>query len=418
MSLQGDKGNVFLTDDVIINEVLRLLKNNLVAAPLVYRDLEKRFGKLGDIISLKLPFRTKSASGRVLVKQPLVDIKQAFKINHQEHFGMDFTVRDRTLTIGKFADQYITSGIAQIANKIDESIILEGRKAFFGSGSPGTSVSTKSFLYAKAYMNKVGVMDDGMRRAIMDPVDCAEISDEIAKKYSKNVDTIIAKGYMGELGGFNTFESNNIFTHTVGDYGGSPQVAGADQTGSSVNTDGWSNNKTVLKVGDVFQMNGVYEINPQSYKTTGRLQNFVVTADVTSDGSGEATIPFSPSINDGSATTLDREGNSVSLSAYQNVTAEPANNATITVMGDANAIYRQNLLFHRDAMALVMIDLELPASATVKARARDADSGLSMSMTQAYDITEHVETTRVDAVWGVDMIYPELAHRLWSASAE
>jgi hypothetical protein len=61
-----------------------------------------------------------------------------------------------------------------------------------------------------------------------------------------------------------------------------------------------------------------------------------------------------------------------------------------------------------------MVDLELPQTAVVKSRVRDPDSGLSLSMTGAYDITNQSEITRIDAVWGVDVIYPELGHRLWS----
>jgi len=143
------------------------------------------------------------------------------------------------------------------------------------------------------------------------------------------------------------------------------------------------------------------------------LQHFVVTADVNSTGS-DATIPISPAINDGTLTTTDSEGNSLSLSAYQNVSAAPADGAAISVLGTADTSYRQDYLFHRDAVALAMVDLELPQSATVKSRVRDPDSGLSLTMTGAYDINNQSEITRIDAVWGTHMIYPELAHRLWS----
>ena len=57
----ADQKNNILTNDVIAKKALVLLKNNLVFARLVYRDYEKTFGKVGDTISLKLPFRTKSA---------------------------------------------------------------------------------------------------------------------------------------------------------------------------------------------------------------------------------------------------------------------------------------------------------------------------------------------------------------------
>jgi hypothetical protein len=217
------------------------------------------------------------------------------------------------------------------------------------------------------------------------------------------------------------FRSANMPTHTVGVHGsggavGTPLANSLTaQTGDSILTDGWNTSVTgVLLEGDVIFFAGVHEINPQSYQSTGRLQAFVVQADVDSDGSGEATISISPSINDGTLTTTDVDGNPLSLAAFQNVDNPIANNAALTVMGVASTTYRQDFLFHKDACALAMVELELPQSAVVKARVRDPESGLALCMTGAYDINEQSEVTRIDAVWGTDLIYPELAHRLWS----
>lgn len=414
--LQGEKGNVLLTDDIIVKEALRLLKNSLVTAPLVHRDLESRFAKVGDVISLQKPFRTKTASGRVLQKQPMVDQVVPFAINRQEHFGLEVTMRDRTMSIERFSERYLKSGIVQLANVIDRSILLKLKEAHFSSGTPGTAITLKNFHLAKAYMGNVAVPDDGMRRCILNMLDAAEISDAISNKYNEAmVKGAIQKGYMGPLAGFDLFESANMPVHTVGSYAGTPLVDGA-QTGSTILTKGWSNSITgLLKAGDVITFNGVFEINPQSYQSTGRLKHFVVQEDVNSSGSGAASIKISPAINDGTLTTVNKAGETISLAAYQNVTAKPANNAPITVLGTANTTYRQNFLFHRDAIALAMVDLELPQSATVKARVRDPDAGLSLCMTAAYDINQQTEITRIDAVWGTDLIYSDLAHRLWSA---
>lgn len=415
MSTQG-VDNRILTDDIIIKEALRLLKNNLVMAPLVHRDLEKRFAKVGDTISLQKPFRTKTASGRTLQKQPMIDQTIPFAIDRQEHFALEVNQRDRTLSVQNFSERYLKSGMIQIANVIDRSILLKLKNAFYSSGTPGTAINTRSFMLAKAYMGNVGVPDDGMNRAVMNLLDGAEISDDISTKFNEQmVKNAIQKGYIGPLSGFDMFQSQNVPTHTVGDHGGIPLTNGAGQTGSALVTDGWDTSVTgLLKAGDVFTIAGVFEINPQNYASTGRLQYFVVQEDVNSDGSGNATISISPAINDGSLTTVDAEGNTLSLKAYQNVSAAPADGAAITVLGTAGTTYRQNYLFHRDSTALAMVDLELPQSANVKSRVRDPESGLSLSMTGAYDINNHSEITRIDAVWGTDLIYPELAHRLWS----
>lgn len=71
-----------------------------------------------------------------------------------------------------------------------------------------------------------------------------------------------------------------VFGHTNrGVGGGTPLVAGASQTGSSLNTDGWTASTVVLRAGDFFSVNGELKM---------------VTADCVSDASGNATIQFAP----------------------------------------------------------------------------------------------------------------------------
>lgn len=61
--------------------------------------------------------------------------------------------------------------------------------------------------------------------------------------------------------------------------GGTPLVAGASQTGFTLDTDGWPNSTTVLKAGDRIQIdNSLY----------------VLVADATSNGSGEVTLDIWP----------------------------------------------------------------------------------------------------------------------------
>lgn len=412
------QNNNLLTDDVIAKEALRLLKNNLVMAKCVYRNYEKTFGKVGDTIRLKLPYRVKSASGRTLVKQPMVDQTIPFKIDNQEHVGLEYTVKDKTLDITMFSERYLKSGMTQIANKIDRSLAMTLKKAFHSSGTPGTRPGAYiDFANAAAKQTTYAVPDDGMRHAVIDPFTCASLSDEVTRLFKEAmVEAAYKKGYKGPVANYETYESQNIPKHTVGDHGGTPLINGAITNGNTITIDGGTVSTTgFLKEGDVFTIDGVYGVNPQNYETTGLLQEFVVTADVDTDGAGAATITFSPSLNDGTATTTNADGQTISLGAYQNVTALPADNAPINVLGAANTTYEQNYLFHRDAIALAMIDLELPQSAVVKSRAADPETGLSLTLTGAYDINEQTEIHRIDAVWGADMIYPELALRLWGA---
>ena len=91
---------------------------------------------------------------------------------------------------------------------------------------------------------------------------------------------------------------------------------GANQTGSSIVTDGWTNNAAILKAGDIIKFDGVYFVNPMSGEATADLAQFVVTADVTADGAGNATIPVYIAGQEGDGL--------ITTGAYKNVSGSPA----------------------------------------------------------------------------------------------
>jgi hypothetical protein len=62
---------------------------------------------------------------------------------------------------------------------------------------------------------------------------------------------------------------------------GTPLVAVGNQVGQTMSTYGWDNTLTVFKTGDVF-------------KVAGHNKVYMLTADATSDGSGNSTLEFFP----------------------------------------------------------------------------------------------------------------------------
>jgi len=75
----------------------------------------------------------------------------------------------------------------------------------------------------------------------------------------------------------------------LGAGGGTPLVAGASQTGESLNTDGWSASVTnVVRAGDVLKIAGLTPL-------------FRVVEDASSNGLGAATIKINPPIPAGSS---------------------------------------------------------------------------------------------------------------------
>lgn len=414
-------GNVFLTDDIIIKEALRLLKNNLIAARFVNRIPEKYFGKIGDTLSVKKPFRVKSASGRTLVRQPMVDQSVPFVVNNQEHVGLSFTTLDRTLTLDQFSERYLKSAVIQLAHKLDLSIWqCAVQSTFNATGVPGQGTTFETIIDAWAEASLLAHPADGMTKIGLNPRDAASHRKKLTTiQNDALVKSAIERAYLGQVSGMDLFETAQMPTHTVGVATGTPKVNGDNQTGSTLNTDGWTNSTAgILRKGDVFTIANVYSVNPQTYQSTGMLQQFVVVEDANSGAStGPSALKISPAINDGSLTTTDAEGNVVSLAAYQNVSAKPANDADITVLGTGGTSYRQNVMLHKDAISLAVIDMHLPESAPKKARMRDEDSGISLAMTAAYNINDQEEIYRLDLLWGVHNLYPELSRRVFGTNA-
>ena len=167
-------------------------------------------------------------------------------------------------------------------------------------------------------------------------------------------------------------------------------------------TDGWANSTLVLTAGDVITLAGVNAVNPVPGQTgtgkddLGRLQQFVVLNDGTSDGSGNLTVTISPPI--------------ITSGPFQTVTAAPANNAAITPLGTEATGYTQNLAFHRNAFALVTVPLEMPDGVSFKAR--ETHRGISMRVVKDYDIVNDDDVIRLDVLYGVKTLYNDLATRL------
>jgi hypothetical protein len=408
-------GNSILTNDVISKECLMSLKNNLVFTRSVNREYGKEFAKsgakIGNTFNIRKPSRYTVTSGAALEVQDSVDQSIALVLDKHYHVGMSFANDDRTLSIDRFKERYIDPAMIALANKIDSAFFADMYKAVYSfEGVPSATAlpsTLKGFVNAKARMELLGA-PVGQYNAIVDPLVQASLvdglkglfqsSDKIAEQYES--------GLMGIAGGCKFASSANVPKHTIGPLGGTPltnypsaYVAGS----TSLVTDGWTAAAASrLKAGDVFSIANVNAVNPQTRQSTGQLAQFICTADLSSDGSGNATIVMDRGI--------------YASGQYQNVDALPANNAAITVFGHASSyasvVAPQNLVFNKNAFAIGVADLELPTDGAQASRAVDEDAGLSLTMTSQFDITNYRNVTRIDFLGGWKCIYPELACRV------
>lgn len=402
--------NTLITPTIIAKEGLRLLKNSLMMARLVHTDYAKEFTKVGSTISIRKPVKFVVTDGATRSNQDVMEGTVPLAIDSQKHVSWNFTSNELTLTVDQYSERYIKPAMAALAQKVENSLTGLYSSVPMWVGTAGTTAST--FLELGAARQKLvehaAPMGEKLN-AMLNPAAALKIANDLKtlQTDSKTL-TALEQVRIGKYAGFETYENQSIVNHTVGQQGGTPLINGASQTSNSspqansmpLVTDGWTAAAANrLKAGDVITITGVNDVNPMTYADLGYKKQFVVVSDAASDGSGNATLTIAPAI--------------VTSGPYQNVTAAPADNAAIQVVtGTASTSYAQNLCFHKNAFALVWAPLELPDGAAFKSMETDPDSGMSIRVVKQYDIDNDKDIIRMDILYGVKTIYPELAVRL------
>lgn len=406
--------NALITPSIIAKEALVQLENNLTMANNVHREYKKEFVKVGDTVSIRKPVKFYAADGATRVNQDVEEANTSITINKQKHVSWKFSSKDLTLTVEDYSERYIKPAMIALANVIDRNGHALYTNIWNHVGTPGTTPANFAAMAAAAQrMDEMAVPTD-MRKALLNPAASYAIAGTATTLYMNGVNNQAYRtGSIGEIASLDTYRSQNVTNHTNGARGGTPLVNGAGQNttyalskstnSQSLVTDGWSNSvANLLTAGEVFTIAGVFAMNPVPGEgTTGKqqmsyLQQFTVLSAASSNGSGQATLTISPAI------IID--------GPYQTVSAAPADNAAITLVGTAATAYPQNIVMHKNALALVMCPLELPDG--VEFKARETHKGLSVRVVKQYDISADDDIIRLDVLYGWKAIYPDLAVRL------
>ena len=404
-------GNSLLTPSIIAKEALFQLENNIIMGDKVHRQYKNEFVTIGDTVTIRRPVKFKVSDGATRQNQDVIENATSITINKRKHVSWKFSSLDLTLTVAEYSERYIKPAMIALSNQVDLDLCVEGAREFYNIvGTPGTTPADFTILSAAGQRaDELAIPDDGNRTMILNPAARWGLANGLGGTGSGGlfnadmVEEFTRRGYLGTLATFNIYGDQNVGRHQVGQYSGSPVTSSSVSNGAStVPFSGMTGAQTgALRKGDIITFAGVNSVNPVNFQDNGVLAEFVVTADVDTTG-GAGTVPIFPAINDGST---------ASTAPYQNVTALPASGAAITVKtGAANSSAPQNLAFHRNALALVTVPLELPDSAVFKARGDWR--GYSIRVIKDYDINEDEEIIRLDIMYGVKAIYPDIGIRV------
>ena len=409
--------NTVITPTWYTKETARILVNNLKFAANVNRSYDDQYvqagAKVGYTVNARLPQRFQVTEGQALQIQGINDQYAPIALTHQKNVAFSFSSAQMAMEVDMVRTRYVNPAAVALANIVDyDGLTTVYKDIYQAVGTPGTVPNSNlTYLQAGAKLTNSSVPANG-RVAVLDPTSMVTLANanlalfnptaQIAEQYREGQFASRA------LGVDSWYEDQNVAKHTTGTFTAStPLVKGAGQTGSTLVVDGWASGATSLKKGDIFTVAGVFQVNPVSYASTGQLQQFVVTADV-SDTSGEISIPISPSI--------------ITSGQLQTVSASPADNAVVTVLGATSAtagtlattVTPQSLLYHPDAFALVMADLHKPTSGVETTTVRSKELGISIRMVQQYQIGSDQEPCRMDILYGWATLRAPLACRIYS----
>ena len=423
--------NDLLSPVVILKNTALRLENHLTFTKFVDRTFDDKFeipdAKAGYTVNARLPVRFRGRRGDAMQEEDIRE--QMVPIKLDTMYGTDMVVSDADLSvvIDRFGERYIEPAAETIANMIDSDGLKQALNVWNSVGVPGVlPAALKTYAKAGVALSNMAVPEGaGPRTLCITPDMEAEVlgfnsnlfpyTSELGKQYSQ--------GKMGIAVGWKFNMDQNVYSYTTGALGtagaitSNPLVAGANQSGSSITTDGWDATVVgVLKKGDVISFLNVNSVNPISFVSTGKRAQFLVTADVDSAGDNTATITLSPPINANSG-DVNTPGD-----VYQTVDALPADNAQIFVYEQpytafaniASVSTRPALGYHREAFAFACAPLELSGGMDWSERITHPKLGISIRLERGKDIRANRRYTRLDLLGGWNTPRPVMAVRIAS----
>jgi hypothetical protein len=316
-----------------------------------YRDeFAKSGAKAGDTINMRLPSKYSVRTNATFAGQDHFERSTPLAVLSQYGVDVSFTTKDRTLSLDDYSKRVLRPAMKQLAAKIEFDALASAYKVV----NNGVNATTNTVMTYRMFQKMGQRLTDelaptGDRTAILTPATVVEFLDATKGLFAaqSNLNEQFREGMMGRTGGLEVGENTLLPPHTTGTMAGSPVTFGAT-LGLSTTANSWVSTTALsvtgataagtLKAGDIITLSGAFAAHPESKANTGRLQQFVVQADVTmTTATSTYTVTVKPALIWGS-------GN-----AFQNVTLSGVSDTsalTITRLGASATAFAQDLAFH------------------------------------------------------------------------
>ncbi len=298
---------------------------------------------------------------------------QTFTLNTVFGASMGATDIEHIKTIGDARRATaLNNAMSDMAAVIDYHIADVAMKAFpWSTGTPGQDLDNPiESATARQRLADIGLESDMDINQVFRHVDHTNLASFI---YNDNAalasegSRAMRRGFRGMMDGIPVKTTNQLArlttgTRTNGAVDGAAQnvdyTAVADSGAvngryltQSLVIDGLGANATIT-AGEIFTIAGVNSWDRNINQSRGFAQQFVVVADATADGTGEATVTIFPAIVVQGGTDVNN--------AHATVDAAPADNAVVTFVGAASTTYIPRIMFKKEAIVAHSAQLMLP----------------------------------------------------------
>lgn len=387
--------NAILTPTAVTNKILQVLHGKGVLAKNVDRTYDNQFaqqgGKIGDSLKIRLPNKYTVRTGKNLAAQDTNESSVTLTAATQIGVDMNFSSAELTMSMDDFAERIIEPAAAVLAANIEDTIAARYIDIPNLVGTAGTTpASMLTILQAGARLDDNLVPRDGKRIVALSPLAMATMVDSYKGLFQK-AGKIADQYEMGMIedmaSGFKWGMCPVINPHVMS----AGVVTSITTTSNTATTVTVASTTTAIAAGTIVTFAGCFAVNDETKVAYSHLRQFVVT-------SATATVlTISPSI--------------VTSGALQNCSANPTASGAVTFVGAASSSNPQHLAFHKNAFALVTADLE-DVSKYGAWGARKEYDGISIRLARQYDINSDNIPCRLDILFGVKTIRPELAVRI------
>lgn len=401
-------GNTILTPTAVTKEALRILHNNLRFTREINKDYDKdtEYGgqKRGATLKIRLPNQYTVRSGWTMNAQETTEQSEDLVVATVRGVDMIFTDAELAQSLDNFSKRILSPAVQRLASEIDAINFETAYKSVFNLvGSAGTIPSAAlTYLNAAQKIKEFANPTSDLKMIVNPAAEAAVVNANLSlQNPAANISKQFTEGQIARALGFDWYMSQNVPVHTCGSRTNTtPVVATTSVIGASTLAISGAGNAVTYAVGDVFTIgtvaSGVYAVNPETKRSTGSLQQFVVTALLTTETDGTGTLSFAPAV--------------YASGPLQNVSQYPTQNMALTHWGTASTAYAQNLAFHPDFCTFATAKLELPGG--VDFAGREVMDGISIRVVRDWDQINACKTMRLDVLCGIKVVRASAACRV------